>query len=308
MMPDWATNVMGGEVLKWESKSMIFAPNPTGPAHVGTATAFWMMAREALEDDLEIIVRIDDMSRSLEDPLGIETLKLQQESIHSFFEMFDILDVKPAKVYRTTQRQPRYIQVIEELRAAGLVVEAGPPGSLMQVGAVTASDIARGTIPNLRQCVLHHYCLGGLSPLIPVVDAIDFREKCHLRSWDMNQRAPSEQWFYSILCNLWKLPKHGPKHVHIPTICMPDGRMLHKSQGVPPEFYFSEFAKQFSSAQEIRECLERIVLQNDTAYALENILAVDTVRIDATGTRLGERGKEGSPGTGLGTPPVASNC
>lgn len=268
--------------------STIFAPNLTGKLHMGHAMVLWVTAREARERGLDLLIRLDDVPPPVENQRHAdftEIVKMQTESTESVLRACETLAIQPAKIYRSTQRYPRYFQVLEELRDAGLVERIDPAGHFVEGGMTLARDLLYGEIVNPSRAIMASYRFTAFAPAI--IDAIDFEEELHIRGMDIATGSSDEAGLYELFRGHYNLSRDFRPYAHLPVVATEDGWALHNSRGViPPAYFLDAFAKQFESVKALRECLERMVLPKDADYSFQDILRAYQVDVAPGGRRV----------------------
>lgn len=96
------------------------APSPTGYLHLGHARTFWAAYRRALENDGELVLRIEDLDRE----------RCRAEFCDAIAEDLRWFGIRwsegpdcggPYAPYRQSERRPHYLEAWEKLRAGGFI-------------------------------------------------------------------------------------------------------------------------------------------------------------------------------------------
>lgn len=265
-------------------RTTIFAPNLTGPLHLGTAAVLWFTALEAERRGLELIMRLDDryeVSSRLDKAVELV-------SIRSIDQAFRLLAIPaPKVVFRFTEREGRYCGVAGELVRAGLAdIECHEPLTVVMPETLYATDAVHGRIREFCSPLILN---GRAYSTMTVVDRWDYEAVFHVRGYDLLQPDRfAEMKAHMLLEKLWpQRPMPEREYAHIPIICDAVGTPLSKSAGVPREYEFGMWARQWRSPEKRRAAIERM-LAADPALPLttDNTSRAAFIHVAPDGKRI----------------------
>lgn len=268
---------------------MLFAPNLTGPIHVGTALNLWLAAREAQTRGIGLAVRLDDR---YELPERYDA-RAEADALRTLEEAFDLLCIgRPDRIFRLTAERGRYMHAARRLLMAGLAVEE-TPDTWVLAGTAYYDDLVWGRIRDYGSPIVFNG--EPYSTLAQAVDCWDFRVPLVIDAVDLERDTLAELRVWDALSRVCGLRegtvrldgRERPRYAHVPLIADERGEPLHKSDGVGAEFEFTRWARRFGRGEDLRRALERIVLWDDGPFAWDKVLHVERVRINAKGERVG---------------------
>lgn len=260
---------------------MIFAPNPSGPLHVGNAAILWLTAKEAQLRGLRFLIRIDNCSMFTTDQIpSAYPFDTVIDTLQSLKEACRLLDITPDFCYWLNERTSRYCQIIDKMTAAG-TLEAPSAGYCVMRDCPAMLDVCRTGIQCRQDGVGYPLsydprrsvvCRFKMQSRVNIVfDAMDFNVPLHIRAHDLFAEMFPEGRLWMLLAETCKLTRQPLMYAHIPIICEPNGKPLHKSQGPNYKYTFANWAKAYPSPAALRNALERLVLYPNMPYALTNV-------------------------------------
>jgi len=239
-------------------QALIFAPNLTGPLHVGNALVLWLTAREAWIRRIDWVVRLDDRYERDED----RNADRERATVESIRAACELLDIEPAETYRYSERCPRYVRMAHMLLERGLAHRE-------PFGEPTETIVANGT--PYHADAIHGRVRPPGSPIVlrgtpnihlaAVCDYIDYRTPLHVRGVDLLPYMMPEV----ALCRLVDRLDHGgahgapPVYAHVPVVADRDGTPLHKGDGVPMNYVYGQWARNERDPAARRRALEALV-------------------------------------------------
>ncbi len=239
--------------------SMIFAPNPTGILHVGSALVYWLTWREARARGCRVVVHICGDKQHFDTPDGGLGMA----------EMVNILDAPYDEMFWTSDRMGRYYEVIHQFMETGAAkLEIMHPAKIILYGDPIAEDVCWGTIREKKallwsQDSFNQSYVDGT--LCSAVDFIDFTTPMHIRSIVNSISIPCETAIMRAL------DYDPPLYAHIPACIDKQYKKLSKSNSCGPQYEFSHWAQRFGSPKIVRAALEQLVFRNDGPKTWENM-------------------------------------
>jgi len=235
------------------ARNMIFAPNLTGPLHLGNAVVLWLTAREAMQRNADLVIRLDDRYNLPED----RNPDAERASIESVERALDALGVR-ATVYRYSARAGRYARAFHALREAGLLVPHGHETYVLRDACCFAEDVIHGPLRSAASCVWWrgqpNACLAA------VCDFLDFGVELHVRGCDLMPWSVLEPTLLDRVARVQGVAE-APRvrYAHIPMVADWRGGTLHKSDLSDGEYSLERLAARCNDAMELRAVLEGIV-------------------------------------------------
>lgn len=259
-------------------RNMIFAPNPSGRLHLGNAVTLWLTAKEAMARGCKLLIRIDYGYWPHKEEAA------EQRGIDSVRTSLGILGIDNYWMIDTEERRGRYWGAMVRLGAELLNPLDGQ--CFISAGNTGVRDYIRGTVPTVM-CyswlrVPNEDIDGPYTHLCNAVDFHDYNVPLHIRGWS-NQHMLYRPIEIALYRELWGPSTRPPDYATIPSIADSTGHVLSKSKGPPSEYDFEIWSKQFSSTEEIRTALERIVLRPGEPYHLANIRNEEILHVTPAG-------------------------
>ncbi len=269
--------------------SMVFAPAPNKPLHVGNALALLLNILECERNGWQLRIRWDC-------DFGTE----RRGGEESILESAERLGAKNVRSYYDVERADRYEQVMVAMLKAGVAEKYGPdelPIANNRFESLTSKDavvtVRHGHTEDLIQGRVREwgaaiFCRNNYSAYFNmsftnVVDWTDFHCPLHIRDAEHVWRIATERILARDMALVMAV--RLPQYAHIPTVCTADGKALHKSDNPAEPLMFNNWAKQYVTRAALRHALLSLILDHGTEYSLSNIRRASKVLVDAEGRR-----------------------
>lgn len=261
---------------------LMFDPTLSGTLHIGNALILSLVADEAERIGASVIEFLDAISpwNTEYDNADAQTLELRTRK--SLDQANKLLDVRPTAIIHRHARRDRYMSVAHDLVRRRKAVEIAG-GTIMLKSSVVINDRAYGPVWEFAAPIVWRGT--PYSNLVAVVDSLDFDIPIWIDDITLMCEAFSGRRLWAEVTD-----SPPPEPWRVPTITDATGEPLHKRTGIPPEYQFHIWARQFQTAKERRGVLRGMIMQHVRGFQAagrERILTVGAVHIDEHGARVG---------------------
>lgn len=262
---------------------MVFAPNQSGPLHVGNAAVLWLTAREAMQRGLRFLIRIDNGGHChmlTEDQIpSAYSLDTIIASLRSLQATCRLLDISP-DYYWLNERTTRYREIISKMAEDGTLTMPDD-GYYYMRDCPMVTDLCHGGtarriagLKELRCCdptraVMGTFIVSSYTHI--VFDAMDFNIPLHIRAHDLLSEMYPEARLWTLLAETYKLTRPPLHYAHVPMVCQPNGEPLHKTGKHASKYFFENWAQSYDTPARRQRALEKIMLTPGQPYAIENM-------------------------------------
>ena len=257
---------------------IIFAPNESGPLHIGNGVDLALIADKAKELNIKVLERLDPISPWNTEYAGMDLAKAAKETALSLDRANELLNVPVADIIYSEARYGRHMGVAHALVGRGVAVDIGH-GTIILNNSVCVEDGNYGQVWESPAIIVYRGT--PYSSLVEVVDSIDFDIPIWIDDVTLMIDAIGVRKLWPFVTTM-----PFPDYLHYPEVCDSEGVSLSKSSGVASEYLLHVWARQFKDAEERRGVLRGMVTRPTKDGSRTEFLKAKSVWVDAHGERI----------------------